>query len=141
MILHNLTPHAVNIFSYKDVNCDKRGVFTLTDDNASPILTLHSEGVARAAQREEVVGDLKVDGCAVVFEVLNMSYHEPVDLPAPQEPVDLPAPQEGHGYVVSFLTASAAKAHGRSTDDLYVVAHAVRNSSGQIVGCTSFSQV
>lgn len=132
MILHNLTPHAVNIFSYKDVNCDKRGVFTLTDDNASPILTLHSEGVARAAQREEVVGDLKVDGCAVVFEVLNMSYHEPVDLPAPQE---------GHGYVVSFLTASAAKAHGRSTDDLYVVAHAVRNSSGQIVGCTSFSQV
>lgn len=132
MILHNLTPHAVNIFSYKDVNCDKRGVFTLVDDASHPLLTLPSEGVARAAQREEVVGDLKVDGCAVVFEVLNMSYHEPVDLPAPQE---------GHGYVVSFLTASAAKAHGRSTDDLYVVAHAVRNSSGQIVGCTSFSQV
>ena len=132
MILHNLTPHAVNVFSYEHVNCDKRGVFTLTDDNASPLLTIPSEGVARATQREEVVGDLAVDGCEVIFEVLRMSY---------LEPVDLPEPQAGHGYVVSFITASAAKAHGRSTDDLFVVAHAVRNSAGQIVGCTSFSQV
>lgn len=132
MILHNLTPHTINVFSYEHVNCDQRGVFTLTSDDASTIFTLPSEGVARATQREEVVGDLAVDGCETVFEVLQMSYHEPVDLPEPQE---------GHGYVVSFITASAAKAHGRSTSDLYVVAHAVRNSAGQIVGCTSFSQV
>ena len=132
MILHNLTPHTINVFSYEHVTCDKRGVFTLTDDNASPLITLPSEGVARATQREEVISDLKIDGCEVLFEVLRMSY---------LEPVDLPEPKEGHGYVVSFITASAAKAHGRSTDDLYAVAHAVRNSAGQIVGCTSFSQV
>ena len=54
---------------------------------------------------------------------------------------DLPAPVEGVRLVVSLITASAAQAEGRSTDDLLVVGEAVRDEGGRIIGVTGFGAV
>jgi len=49
--------------------------------------------------------------------------------------VGLPAPQPGVGYVVSLVTASAARAEGRDCSDLFVHADVLRDVTGRIVGC------
>lgn len=85
-----------------------------------------SQGVARAVQTTELVGE--VDGIRITRSAFG-------------EPVNLPDFQEGIGLIVSLATANAAKQYGRRTDDLYIVNEAVRNESGQIVGCRSLAQV
>jgi hypothetical protein len=86
--------------------------------------------VARAAQREEVVGSVLVEGTNI--PVVRMSYGEPTDLPEPEE---------GTYYFVSILTAQAAEAHGRRTDDLLFSGKSVRNREGRIIGLLSFAQL
>jgi hypothetical protein len=85
--------------------------------------------VARAAQREEVVGSVHLEGAEV--PVVRMSYGEPTDLPEPQP---------GTFYYVSVLTAQAAAAHGRR-DDLLFSGVAVRGRDGRILGILSFAQL
>ena len=53
------------------------------------------------------------------------------------EPEGLPEEKEGVFYLVSALTAQAAK--GRK--DLLLVDGAVRDSEGKIVGCTAFGRI
>jgi hypothetical protein len=55
--------------------------------------------------------------------------------------VDLPEYSIGVQYIVSALTVSAAKAYGRTTNDLLLVADTVRNDQGQIIGCKAFARV
>jgi len=86
--------------------------------------------VARAAQREEVVGSVPVEGTEI--PVVRMSYGEPQDLPEPEE---------GTMYFVSVLTAQAAAASGRRTDDLLFSGKSVRNREGRIIGILSFAQL
>ena len=88
--------------------------------------TYISEGSARACQATERVGT--VDGLPLV----SMTYGEPVGLPDPEPGVYL---------IVSALTAQAAKAHGRPTDDLLLTALPVRNDAGQIIGCQAFARI
>ena len=108
-IIKNLTPHTVNI---------------VAEDGS--IVMFPSEGIARASQVAEHVGEL--DG----IELVTMKFG------ATQ---DLPAPQEGVYYIVSVITANAAKAEGRGADDLVITADPVRDADGRIIGCKRFALV
>lgn len=85
-----------------------------------------SVGIARARQHAEPIGEL--DG----VELVSMKYGEPEDLPAPAEDTY---------YIVSIITANAAKAVGRRTDDLLITSDPVRDEAGQIIGCKRFALV
>lgn len=100
----NLTPHTVNI----------------VDETGKVTRSLPSQGIARAKQTAEVIGD--IDG----IELVSMKYGEPEDLPDPAE---------GQWYIVSIITANAAKAVGRDISDLLITADPVRDTDGRIIGC------
>ena len=85
-----------------------------------------SEGIARASQVAEHAGELEG------IELVTMKFG------ATQ---DLPAPQEGVYYIVSVITANAAKAEGRGADDLVITADPVRDADGRIIGCKRFALV
>ncbi len=108
-IIRNFTPHAVTIFDA---------------DGITPVATFPSGGVVRAQQTAQTVGS--VNG----IEVVQMQFGDVEGLPDPQSDVYL---------IVSLTAANAAKAHGRTTDDLLITADPVRNENGQIIGCKKFS--
>lgn len=111
----NLTPHAVNLL---DAEGNTLAVFPPTGT------------IARAAQQDQPVGKVEAEG--VVIAVVQTTYGEPADLPAPAEDTF---------YVVSILTAQAAKAYGRDTSDLLVTSGPVRDETGRIIGCRQFAVV
>lgn len=112
----NLTPHAVNLIGAEG---ETLAVFAPTGT------------IARAAQTDITVGQVEV-APGVSVDVVSTSFGDPTDLPDPAE---------GTYYVVSILTAQAAKAAGRSTSDLLVTSDPVRGDDGRIIGCRRFSVV
>lgn len=94
--------------------------------NGEPIAEFISNGIARASQITEKVGS--IDG----VDLFAIRYGDPVDLPEPSDDVFL---------IVSRLTAEAAKAAGRTTDDLLLTANPVRDAEGRIIGCEGFNQL
>lgn len=114
MQILNLTPHVVSV----------------VDENGQVLLSIPSSGVARATQTDEVVGSLEADGQTIT--VVQTVFGEVVDLPEPAEGVCI---------VVSVITANAARAQGRTTDDLLLSSGPVRDSEGRIIGCTRFARV
>ena len=107
------------------INLTPHTVNVCNEDNAI-IRSFESRGIARAKQTAEVVGNL--DG----VELVSMAFGEPEDLPDYQE---------GYYYIVSVITANAAKAVGRRVDDLLITSDPVRDSSGRIIGCRRFALV
>lgn len=101
----NLTPHDVNIVA----------------EGGAVIATFPSAGNARASQKEAPITTL-LNG----VELVRMEFGATVDLPEPREGVLL---------VVSTITVSAARAEGRTVDDLVIPASPVRDGDGQIIGC------
>lgn len=114
MELVNLTPHAVVI-----VNANDNVVATIAP----------SGGVARARQTDRNVGEVMVDGFAV-----------PLVKSVFGEVEDLPAPTEGVAFIVSFITVTAARAHGRPTSDLLTTSGPVRDAEGRIIGCRALAR-
>lgn len=108
--IRNLTPHTV----------------TIVTEDGSIKAAFPSEGIARATQVAEHVGEL--DG----IELVSMKFGKTEDLPAPEN---------GVYYIVSVITANAAKAEGRGTDDLVITADLVRDADGRIIGCKRFALV
>ncbi len=106
----NLTPHTINIIS----------------EDGNVTASFVSEGIARATQMSETVGD--ING----IELVKMSFGATENLPAPVE---------GTYLVVSIITANAAEAEGRPTDDLVITADPVRDAEGKIIGCKRFALV
>ncbi len=86
--------------------------------------------VPRAATSKLALEPVEVDGAMI-----------PVDRTAYGEVQNLPEPDGETTYVVSLLTAQAAAAGGRPTDDLLVVGEAVRDMDGKIIGCTGFGRI
>jgi hypothetical protein len=88
---------------------------------------------------EEVV--LPVDGpaprLAVTRELVGHADGIPVYRSVLGEPHNLPAPQPGVIFVVSALVAEHPALAGR--DDLAYPGEAVRDSTGQVVGCRGLS--
>ena len=108
--IKNLTPHTVSIIN----------------EDGTVKAAFPSEGIARASQTAEHVGEL--DG----IELVSMKFGATEDLPAPED---------GIYYIVSVITANAAKAEGRTTSDLVITADPVRDDSGRIIGCKRFALV
>ena len=108
-MIKNLTPHRVAIVGA---------------DGAEVAVYPPSGLVARAAQADQPVGT--VEGIEVVRTTFGA-------------PTDLPDPEEGTWLIVSLATANAAKATGRTTDDLLLTSSPVRDDSGRIVGCRRFA--
>ena len=98
----------------------------ICNEDGSIVKSFESKGIARAKQTAEVVGNL--DG----VELVSMKFGEPEDLPEYAE---------GTYYVVSIITANAAKAVGRRIDDLLITADPMRDADGRIIGCKRFALV
>lgn len=107
MSVINLTPHEVKI----------------VDEDGNVLIAVPSSGVARAIQNDKVSGSIEIDGVEV--EVVNTTFGQTIDLPEPTE---------GATYIVSIITVSAARANGRSTDDLLITSGPVRSDDGRIIG-------
>jgi hypothetical protein len=110
----NLTPHAITL---------------LNKETDEVIATIPYSGTeARVSETNTVIG--KINGIALVKKEFG-------------EIAGLPDFKEGVYYIVSLPTANAAKAHGRTTQDLLVTndPKRVRNEDGSttIAGCYSFS--
>lgn len=98
----------------------------IVDGVGNKIVDLPSEGEARAVQK-------------------NVNFGSLGDIPLVRaefgEPIGLPEPAENTFYVVSAITANAAKAAGRTTDDLLLTAETVRNEKNQIIGCKALAKI
>ena len=94
-------------------------------DDGSVIGTFPSVGVARARQTDTPVGLIES------IPVVKTGFGEVTGLPEPTE---------GVAFIVSIITLNAARAHGRSTDDLLITSQAVRDDQGRIVGCRAFAR-
>lgn len=128
----NLTPHVVTVYAIDDCTELPGGRGYTIRKCATPRTIFHPSGtVARATQRQEWMPPVERDGVSI--PVFNMTYGEPVGLPS-----DFSADR---GYIVSALTANAAKATGRCTSDLFVVQGVVRDNNGAVIGCTGFAKV
>ena len=128
MEIINLTPHAVALYSQSDCEEVTQGNYKtlVLKEGAEPKFVYPSAGVARASAfktkvRNLIIGDLLV----------------PVNSTIYGEPEGLPEPVEDRYYIVSTITAQAAK----DRKDLLIVDSTVRDSEGRICGCTAFGQV
>lgn len=98
---------------------------TVMSNDGEVVATFPSEGVARAAQADVQVGE--INGIPIVKTTFG-------------EVVDLPAPEEGVYLIISIITLNAARAGGRSTDDLLITSGPVRDDSGRIIGCKALGR-
>lgn len=117
MPIHNLTPHSVTVFAFQ-------GDTTFPPDP--------SGRVARVTQTDVEVGQFytKHDGISFLGSVRRASYGSVQNLPEFKK---------GTFYIVSLMTAQAAKAEGRDVSDLYMPGGLVRDAeTGQIIGCEYF---
>lgn len=96
----------------------------IASDKGTVVKTFPSEGIARASQVSETAGD--IDG----VELVRMTFGETQGLPDPADDTYL---------IVSIITANAAKAQGRTTNDLLITADPVRDEEGKIIGCRRFA--
>lgn len=134
MNIINLTPHPVVV-----LRDDPNGPFTgsvgtgpaTKEIKYSIVDEIKPAGpVARARQTDEVVGDVQVNGYAVplVRTVFGAT-------------TDLPDADGTTKFVVSIITAQAAKAAGRDTSDLLVTSDPVRDANGRLIGIRKFALV
>ena len=105
-------------------NLTPHDVTIIFNDGSTRVIP--SSGVARAAQTSVDVAI--VDG----ITICKMVFGDPVDLPDPAADVHL---------IVSVITANAAKAAGRITDDLLITADPVRDDDGKIIGCKRLARI
>lgn len=134
MDIINLTPHPVivlrddpdgSVTGFTGVGpAAKEGKFALVAEYKP------NGKVARAAQKDEPVGELEINGVSV-----------PLITTIFGEPTDLPSPEGGVCYVVSIVTAQAAKASGRTTRDLLITSDPVRDAAGRFVGVRKFALI
>ena len=106
----------------KIINCTPHAITFLREDN-SVLATVEPSGtIARASQTRDRVSE--VNG----IPVNQCSYGSVTGLPDPQ-PETI--------YLVSALTAQAC----RNRSDVFIVDDAVRNESGQIIGCRAIAHI
>lgn len=111
MAIRNYTGHPVYVF-YEEGDIVR--------------IIFHSDGEARARQT-----DVSVD------EILEI----PVVKTEFGEVVGLPEPRTGVHLIVSFITARAALAHGRTTADLLIPSKPVRDGQNRVIGCRAFARI
>lgn len=98
----------------------------IVDEDGNAVTVFESEGIARAEQKDEPAGEL--NGIPLVKSTFG-------------KPIDLPEPEKDEFLIVSLVTANAAKAAGRTTEDLLLTSGLVRDEQGRIIGCKAFAIV
>jgi hypothetical protein len=130
-MLVNLTPHAV-VLLVEDRRGQVIGTLGYGRDKVErwfrPVIEIPSQGVARVKTVTIVVGEIKVE-----------NEHFPITKTSFTKPENLPTPDGKTLFITSLITAQAAKAAGRTTEDLLVVGETVRDAEGRILGCVSLS--
>lgn len=133
MTIINATPHALILLA-EDATGAIAGVVGFGRGRAAQfrqVAELVSSGIVpRAATTKVAEMPVEIDGMTI-----------PVDRTAYGEVEGLPAPDGEAIYVVSLLTAQAAAAGGRTTEDLLVIGETVRDEGGRIIGCTGFGRI
>jgi hypothetical protein len=121
----NMTPHAVTILSPVCAEYNKRTrSYNLVGD---PVVVCEIPATSGNVPRCSVV---EVDAEAIEnIPTIGLEYGEVENLPAPEK---------GVFYIVSAITANAARQTGRT--DLLTVARMVRKSDGSIVGCLALAR-
>lgn len=124
----NLTPHLVALYNIADCTEVQQGQYkSLTlKEGAQPLAVFPSKGVARATATKAVVDQLEIADQVVAINATTYG-----------EPEGLPEAAEGTYYIVSALTAQAA----RDRHDLLIVDGTVRDADNRICGCTAFGRV
>ena len=84
------------------------------------------EGIARAEQIDKKIGSINN------IPIYSTSFGDVTGLP--ESSLDT-------FYIVSLATAQAAQRSGRTTGDLLLTSHPVRNEDGIIIGCEAFAQI
>ena len=97
---------------------------SIISENREILKKYPPQGIVRAERSSMIVGE--VDGVPLI----KMTFYAPQGLPAHEEKMWL---------IVSAITASAAKAAGRATDDLITPIDFVRDEHGKILGCRRFA--
>ena len=92
------------------------------DEEKKVLFEIPSSGIARASQKETLIG--KING----LPIYKMEYGKVENLPAPKEDTV---------YVVSLLTAQAVP----ERQDVFVVAHPVRDEQGRIIGAQGLAHI
>ena len=106
MKIRNFTPHALNIITGTDT------------------LTIHSEGMARAASTEQNCDPVKIDGVTIPTQKVVFGEVE-----------GLPEPEEGVIVVVSMLAAQRSP-----REDVFSPGSLVRDEKGVIIGCNGLNR-
>ena len=124
----NLTPHQINLYNIADCTEVQQGSYKslVLREGAQALATYPSMGVARATATKAVVDQLEIAGQVVTINATTYG-----------EPEGLPEPKTDTIYIVSALTAQAAK----DRHDLLIVDGTVRDGDGRICGCTAFGRV
>lgn len=128
MEIINLTPHLVSLYNIADCTEVQQGSYKSLQLNkgATPLATYPSLGIARATATKAVVDQLEVAGQVVAINATTYGT-----------PEGLPEPKADTFFIVSALTAQAAK----DRHDLLIVDGTVRDGDGRICGCTAFGRV
>lgn len=132
-MLVNLTPHAA-VLLVEDHRGQVIGMLGYGRDAVKrcfrSVAELPSQGVARVRAVTIIVGEVKVKD--ENFPITKTSFDKPENLPMPDGKTL---------FVVSLITAQAAKAAKRTTEDLLVVGETVRDADGRILGCVSLGRL
>ena len=92
------------------------------DEDKKVLFEIPSSGVARASQKEIKIGEINS------LPVYKMTFGKVQNLPEPQPDTV---------YVVSLLTAQAVP----ERQDVFVVAHPVRDEKGRIIGAQALAHI
>lgn len=106
----NLTPHTINFVG---------------KDNTI-VATIPSSGVARAAQRREIVDTIVANG--ITLPIARCTYGDVQGLPEPMDDTI---------YIVSAITAQAVP----TRPDVFIVDDSVRDENGRIIGVRGIAHV
>lgn len=108
----------------KIINLTPHAVYIIKDNEV--YASYPPEGIARAEQTDKKIGSINnIDIYSTTFG----------------DVTGLPEPSLDTFYIVSLATAQAAMRHGRTTGDLLLTSHPVRNEDGVIIGCEAFAQI
>jgi len=118
--IHNMTPHVISII-VDGVKVD-----------------FPSEGIIRAAQKDEQVGEVVTD--LKIGEAGSAGFTIPVFSSTFGAPEGVPEKLDGI-YIVSSLAFQSLKAAGYDMSHFVVPSGTIRDESGKIIGCKGFARI
>lgn len=117
--IHNMTPHLITIVV------------------GGVSVSFPSEGIIRATQRDEQVGEVETD---LVVGAGSAGFTIPVFKSTFGAPEGVPEKLDGI-YIVSSLAFQSLKAAGYDMSHFVVPSGTIRDEQGRIVGCKGFARI